>query len=159
MDQIHEVEAFRSMLIQKGIVSPDGSEIHLVDLLSSDQSAVDHFNSKYLSSPTGWEEKAIRAAYSTLERNSMLSQDLVILTLWGTYLETIRSVDGLSSAFERIRNLGFSTFRRLDYQEMREMVSSVRSNATKTICHLRKDNKSLNAECYLLSGRQHKRNV
>lgn len=162
MDQIHEVEAFRSMLIQKGVVSPDGQEVQLTELLCSDGSAVMLFFSQYLSQPTSWEDKAIRAAYSALERNQMLSRDLMILSLWAQFLESIRVVKP-RDAEERVRNLGFAAFRRLDYQEMREMVSCARSKATETICRLRVSVTKLYEDCYLtrpngtVSG--HKRKV
>jgi len=137
MDQIHEVEVFRSMLNQNGVVSPDGSEPILTGLLCSDASAVVHFYSLYFSQPQSYEERAIRSAYSSLERGQMLSKDLMILALWGQYLESNRLAFGFEAASERIRNLGFSAFRRLDYQEMREMIASVRSKVTATLCDLR----------------------
>ena len=137
MDRFDEVEVFRSILIQKGVVAPDGSETVLAGLLCSDKGAVSHFCDSYLSEPVSSEERYIRMAYSTLERNQMLCRDLMILTLWGQYLESNRLAHGFESASERVQNLGFKAFRRLDYQEMREMVSSVRSKATATFCDLR----------------------
>lgn len=139
MDQIHEVEVFRSMLIQKGVVAPDGSESALTQLLSMDASAVLHFVSHYLEQPKGAEEIAIRSAYSALERNQMLSRDLMILSLWAQFLASVRICDGIKAAEERIRNLGFAAFRRLDYQEMREMIACSRSKANEMICALRNE--------------------
>ena len=137
MDQFDEVEVFRSILIQKGVVSPDGCETVLTGLLCSDMGAVHHFCDNYLAEPVSSEERYIRMAYSSLERNQMLSKDLMILTLWGQYLESNRIAHGFEAASERVRNLGYNGFRRLDYQEMREMISSVRSKATAIFCDLR----------------------
>jgi hypothetical protein len=145
MDQIHEVEVFRSMLTQKGVVSPDGCEPVLTGLLCSDASAVVHFTVHYLTEPKGWEDRAMRAAYSALERNQMLSKDLMILTLWGQHLESTRLAYGFEAASLRVRDLGFAAFRRLDYQEMRELVSLVRSKATNVFCDSRKEGKEVPA--------------
>jgi hypothetical protein len=137
MDLQDEVEVFRSMLQENGVVSPDGSETILTQLLCSDASAVALFVSQYLTPPKGAEEIAIRSAYSTLERRQMFSKDLIILSLWGQYLESIRIAYGIESSSERIRSLGFAAFRRLDYQEMREMVSVTRSKASDAFYALR----------------------
>lgn len=150
MDRDLAVEAFRSMIVQKGVVSPDGSEDLLTELLSSDMSAVEHFHVHYLSQPNGWEEKAIRSAYSALERGQMLSKDLVILTLWGTYVESFRFAHGYKPALIKVQSFGFMCFRRLDYQEMREMVSTVRSKAT---AHFFTQRNELTKLCALLKRR------
>jgi hypothetical protein len=145
MDQIHEVEVFRSMLIQKGVVAPDGSEPILTELLCSDASAVVHFYHRYFSEPKGIEEIAMRWATSALERDQNLSKDLMILSLWGQLLESIRLGAGPEHASYKVHSLGFASFRRLDYQEMREMVSLARSKATGRFCDLREKGREVPA--------------
>lgn len=138
MDQIHDVETFRTMLSQKGILSPDGRETALGDLLCSDASAVRYFFDNYLTTekPLG-DEYYRRMAYSSLERSEMFTKDLMLLAFWGQYLESIRVTFGLDASLERVSHLGFGGFSRLDYQEIREMISCVRSNATALLWHLR----------------------
>jgi hypothetical protein len=139
MDLFHEVEAFRSMLQSNGVVSPDGSEESLEHLLCSDASAIVYFTVNYLSESKNPEDVAMRSRYSCLERRHMFSKDLVILSLWATYLNSIAQVgdQGYLSAQKPIRDLGFAAFHRLDYQEMRNMVATARSKANDLFWSLR----------------------
>lgn len=140
MDQIHDVEVFRTMLIQKGVVAADGSEAILTDILCSDESAVNHFMDHYFTQPQGWEEKARRMAYSALERNDMLSRDLMLLCLWAQYLDSLHHVGGAALVAEKLNQFGFSDWRRFEHQVIRESVSYARSKATAKSCDKRGKN-------------------
>lgn len=138
MDQIHEVEAFRSMLIQKKVVFE--GETALLDLLCSDERAAYFFYDRYLSSPKpGSDEYYRRLACSALERNDMFSKDLVLLSLWAQYIEGLRRLWTAENAKLVIGRIGFTGFRRFDDLEIRLLVSSVRSYATERSCDFRED--------------------
>jgi hypothetical protein len=138
MDRQHEVEVFRSMLVQRGIVAPDGSEPELCDALCADDSAVVHFVLHHLSQPKTAEEVAIRSAYSAIERNNMFSKDLIILSLYAQYRHSCLMMRSVSCADKAVPyKITFNTFYRMDYQEMRELVAFSRSRATDAFCDLR----------------------
>lgn len=160
MDQLHPVEVFRSMLIQKGVISPDGSEKTLSDVLSTDDLTVDYFFRTYFSSPQGWEERTKRSAYSNLERSETFSRDLNILSLWAQRIDTLIKTDGVMTALKVVWTFGFRSFALLSYQEMRESVSFARSKATapyssnRQSCGCRSPVHN-GRTCYLLQSRTH----
>lgn len=137
MDCQPEVEVFRSMLVQYGVVAPDGSEPELCDYLCADAGAVAHFSLHYFSQPKTAEERALRSAYSTYERNLMLSKDLMVLSLFAQYFHSCMMAADSNGG--EIRRVEFTVFYRMDYQKMRELISYARSKATDIFCDLRKE--------------------
>jgi hypothetical protein len=135
MDRNLAVEAFRNLVIQKGVLK--STETGLLDLICSDLGTVDHFWVNYLEQPKGWEEQTRRMAYSTQERNDALSHDLCILAIYCVYIWSIRQNHGIRYARNSQRVWAFNVFRRLDQTERWMVTVSAWSHTVDRSCSSR----------------------